>query len=314
MNKKPAFVIFGNSSAEAIFNIVASVSIVSDQYDVIYKNSFASNNLPFVIDDSLAKQMSIGWIQCISERRLDLSNISNTTDLLTYPDLNCSVLWPFHVADPLNFACGIPGGAMPYGDRAIIRLSETTDMNANQLIAAYEADLAAVDHDTIWAAEIQRWKHMDSLCQVQMTDFLTSHLSLRKLFLTPDHPTSLLLLELLRQILSLNRALSSAQVAAIAKRAVDSLSMEPFRAGETPVFRSVAERYSLKWWGESDRYASFDQIITREEYIYNYYITRRAQMLPNSAQEPKQRVRSIITLMRDKIMRLFHMVADRADQ
>ncbi|MEJ7933123.1 WcbI family polysaccharide biosynthesis putative acetyltransferase [Sphingobium sp. AN558] len=313
MNDKPVFVIFGNSSAEALSNIVRSVSIVSDEYDVVYRNSSRSTASPVVIDGDLAARLRIGWIQYDLKHKLDLNSIPPSADILTFPDLNCSALWPFHIADPLNFANGVPGGAIPYGDRAVIRLSDTPDLTADRLCAAYEAELATVDHDLLWAAQIQRWKQMDSSCQVQMTQFLTSHFGLRKLFLTPDHPTSLLLLELLRQILSFNRALSGAQIGAIAKKAVDTLSMEPFRAIETPVFRSVAKKYSLQWWDEGDHYASFDQSVTREQYLYNYYLTRRAQLPPATALEVEPQTENVMSAIRSQIARFFDMIAKRAD-
>jgi len=119
---------------------------------------------------------------------------------IVIPLLSCSALWPFAFDRPDEPA----GWRFPYGDRFLIgqlRQGRSPQQAANDYLAA---DLTArLKLDRLLAMEVQRWKHDDAKCDVQLASFLEAQILRQHLFFTPDHPTDRLLVELANRVLPL---------------------------------------------------------------------------------------------------------------
>lgn len=127
-----------------------------------------------------------------------LDNLPAATRRVVIPLMTCAVLWPYGFDKPNEPV----GWRFPYGDR-YLAAKIAKSVSPRQSVDDYLAlDIPVqLNMERLLDLEFRKFRQQDANTDVSLAKRLESQLLTSQMFFTPDHPTDLLILELINQIL-----------------------------------------------------------------------------------------------------------------
>jgi hypothetical protein len=277
---KPSFVIYGNCQSGVLEQATKFMPNVRETYDVVYVRSFDHpTEGRGMIDTEVMARCAVLWNQ--HDEQVPFSYDGPTPaemKLVTFPALDLGVLWPFETRDPLfGPDSKYEYGMFPYGDRLLIQAAEEGLSGDVGLARVHElAQRGIVDIERRLELEMLRLIRREQKSQVRMAAFVISTFKSKRLFYSYNHPTRLLLGELLNR-LTLATWPQAREPANPLHNIGDRVfaQWDPLDGFHVPIPKPVADSLGLTWWDESLRYRFHgDQTLTARKYAELYLAER----------------------------------------
>jgi hypothetical protein len=267
--------VYGNRQAEAIATVLGENSRIRDLVRITYLSSF---------DDVAAcrEQLSDGdvanyTILCEQYQPQTFpcrDRLAQTCFNLKFPALDSNLLWPFYCVNPYNVAepPDLPFGRFPYGDRIIVDAIDQR-MAPGEILDYYIGgwNHYQIDLDRFRSLETGRITEREIQCDVKMAEYILQYLAKRKLFWTVDHPTAILLEELIERILSACGRVEPRLLDADVRAALETRFGSKGAVGQMgiPIHPKVAEYFELEWYDPNEKFRGWDGTM----YSYTEYFS-----------------------------------------
>ena len=266
---RQTILVYGDNQAEAVSIILKKLTGIAQRFDVAYVSESAAGGLT---PEDVANCRYL----CAQSSKVPfphLAKLSKACRVVTFPLLDCELLWPLATVNPYNRPelPSFPSGKFPYGNSFIINCIEQ-DIPPQEILDLY---LSGVWFDTwpnldrLFVAETGRLFARDAECTVQMGAFVLKHFCRERLFSAPRNPTDKLLCELIVRILDAcfeSAAPASPQEVAGALASLGARDLLGMVG--VPVHPKIAEHFGLSWYHPGDRYNLFDvERVTYDEYF-----------------------------------------------
>ncbi len=265
-------VVYGNCQAEALARLMEKNSLIASSFKVVYYRSYdipGQTRTP--VSPEHLESCALFFSQYDPQPFPDLDRLPRECLKVHFPSMDVNLLWPFHCVNPYNQATpDFPFGPFPYGDRVILECV-AKGMSAAETLDYY---LTGWEHykpnlGALGRLERSRLEARDGHCDVKMGSFILDQLRSRRLFWTVNHPTQMLMRELLGRLFE-----ASERVAPALKEAdIEETVRVYFPAGELlkiasiPIHPAVARELDLEWYDPHERYGVFGNTYTYEEYF-----------------------------------------------
>lgn len=267
-------IVYGNCQADAITLALRKDAAVSNLYDVSYYRSFdhpTEGAMP--LDDAVVARCSLLCEQQDWQPfgRHDVLPADCVT--VKFPSADLNVLWPFNCVNPYNAPepPAFPFGRYAYGDRAIINAIDR-GMGPDDVLEYYLNgwDDYKVDLGRLLKLEQARLAARDARCDVKIGEFVLARFRKERLFWTINHPTTVLIREVIERLLhacgKVQPALEDADMEATL--AAHFPPAGPLGVVGVPIHPKVAEHLELEWYDPNERYRSWDgQTYSYVEYV-----------------------------------------------
>jgi Flp pilus assembly protein TadD len=201
---------------------------------------------------------------------------------LRVPNLRGDFLWPYGTREPHPLHEKLPRHALDHYDRGLgdsfLNRMAATGVPAEEAVARYmEVDFVRQRNlPRILELTLDRQRRRDTIAGIEVADFIAASLRSQKLFLTPGHPSELLMNRVTRPVLA---ALTDP---ALADRALSGQVVGPPEWRIEPVHPGVARVLGLDYLSEFTRFLVFDEaFLTFPEYALRY---ARGETLPEFRQ------------------------------
>lgn len=127
-----------------------------------------------------------------------LEQLGSEVIKIRIPLITCAFMWPFTFDRPNENV----GWRFPYGDRQLIAKMRE-DISPETVAADYFLENLGrqINLNRLFDLELQKWGKYDLESDVQIGGFLKDNIFIQRLFLTPDHPTDVVMVELANQLL-----------------------------------------------------------------------------------------------------------------
>lgn len=265
MPLKPArsLIVYGNCQGDAITSTLQADPIVPRLFDVAYCRSFDHPvEGQMLFDEQIARACALLWEQHDPLQFPKADALPADALRLRFPATDCNLFWPFHCVNKYDRPEPpvYPFGRFPYGDRVIIAAIDR-GMSAEEILDYYLNgwDDYKIDLDRLFELETARMKARDTRCDVKIADYVLKHLRTQRLFLTTNHPTSILLAELIERLLhasdSVQPALQDADIAETL--AANFPATGPLSVVGVPIHPRIAEHFGLEWYNRNELYRSW---------------------------------------------------------
>jgi Polysaccharide biosynthesis enzyme WcbI len=264
LSLKRSLILYGNCQADAMTSTLRLEPIVSGFYDVAYFRSFdhpSEGRMSF--DDRITRRCELLWEQHDPQTFPQTGLLPRDCLSVKFPAADFNLLWPFNCVNPYNAPepPTYPFGRYAYGDRVIANAIDR-GMNPDDILEYYlnAWDDYKVDLDRLLQLETARINARDARCDVKIGDFVLKRFRKERLFWTVNHPTPVLLRELIERLLQFSDpvqpVLADADV-------VTTLSTHfrpegPLGIVGIPIHPKVAEHLELEWYDPNERYHSWD--------------------------------------------------------
>ncbi|MDG3442653.1 WcbI family polysaccharide biosynthesis putative acetyltransferase [Nitrospirillum amazonense] len=273
---KPTLIVYGNCQAGVFFYALKAFPEVTEQWDLVTMRNFVH---PVDGHDKLPADEVTRCGVLLEQGSPSKNNINafpyqdqlpSTCRSIRFPPLDTNLLWPFNFVDPRNKPepPEHPFGRYPYGDRIVVELMRE-GLSGDEIWQAYQARSVErmPNFERLVELEISRLNERDTNCDIPMRSFLEENFWSKRLYLTPNHPTWILLGTLFAKL-----------VAAIlmdgrdyTERALNHFeAWQPWAAETLPIHPVVAERLNLKWFSPNEKTQYKGHHYTFDEYMKNY--------------------------------------------
>lgn len=275
---KPSILVYGNCQASAVSQTLTKLPGLSETYEVRYLPSF-------IHPVEGAAQVRQDWLdRChiFIEQKGAWSEFSRKAELprgvtlLRFPTVSMNSLWPLQANDPRNIPepPHYPFGRYPYGDRLVLELLEKGYVGEGLLREYLARDVGQMlDMDRLFELECGRLRQADSVCDIQMVDFILANFRTHRLFWTYNHPTAVMLKNLSNKILSALSQILGGMNAVMLRQWLDVCYRDWEPAGEisVAVHPQVIRHFQLKWADDETRYWHYlSPRMGFEEYMLRY--------------------------------------------
>jgi hypothetical protein len=257
-------IVYGNCQADAITLALRKDAVVQNLYDVSYYRSFDHpTEGTIALEERVVRNCSLLCEQHDRQAFPLQEMLPAHCVTVKFPAVDLNVLWPFNCVNPYNAPepPTFPFGRFAYGDRAIVNAIDR-GMSADDVLDYYlnRWDDYKVDLDRLLKLEQARLAARDARCDVQIADFVLSRFRKERLFWTINHPTTVLIREVIDRLL---HACGKAQPALEDADMENTLAAHfppagPLGVVGVPIHPKVAEHLELEWYDPNERYHSWD--------------------------------------------------------
>lgn len=297
-------IVYGNCQADAISSIFGEDPVTAECFRVLYLRSF--------------DHPSDGWDELRSEdvancavlcEQHDDSRPFPYRDLLPvachtikFPAIDCTLLWPFSCDNPYNEPEPpvFPFGRFPYGDRIIIDGIEKGKPPA-EILNYYRTgwERFGMNLDRLLEIESARLAARDARCDVKIGDFVLENFRRERLFWSNNHPTSVLLRELVHRLIAagLPREPLFAELDLDATITYRFPPEGPLGVASIPVHPKIVEHFRLAWYDAGARHQSFGGVTFSEPEYFEAMIresiafreAKKSRKAPSRAAQPREK-------------------------
>jgi tetratricopeptide (TPR) repeat protein len=289
---KETIIIFGNCQAQVMANCLNSISLLSNQYEIIWERNVDLPGWPPKEELPQSKIENCAYLfEQIGRKLIEFpqkDKLPSDCVIVRYPYLKLECLWPLlALNDPRN-KVELPkygAGRFPYGDKLVIgkiKNNVPKEVIFNEYMQMNIKD--HVDLDQRYGEDLQRITLVDEMCDVKVFNFIAEQVIDRRLFHTFCHPTSetmkFLLLEILKMAGLIEKNLSVKEIQSNEEGnrshalagGVAKYFEQPILAGvQVPIHPQVCEHFNLSWADTETRYQYFDYgALTFKEYMHIY--------------------------------------------
>ena len=273
-------VVYGNCQAEALANIIKKDILVQSRFRVIYYPDYET---PGQARETLTPQELNASALLFSQHGPDpfpyLDQLPKECLIVRFPSVDLNLLWPFNCVNPYNRPKPpeFDWGPFPYGDRIILECVEK-DMARDEILEYYLTGWPRYKPDLNRRARLET---RDGHCDLKMAPWVMEHFRNRRLFWTVNHPTQIVLREVLQRLIH-----ASASVDPHLQDAdLEETQRVYFPAGEQlsianiPIHPSLAEELQLEWYNPHQSFEVFGKVYSYEEYfrrMIDYCVSERA--------------------------------------
>lgn len=195
-------VLFGNCQSEQLFRLL-SVLLSPSGYELqnFSNNARTGNKLPSEEILSAIRTSDYLIYQPLSKKHGELSEenilaiIKDSCRAISYPYIFNSGVYSLCHAPRAN----THGYGMIYGEEVIISLVEG-GKSREEIITAYKNETIDFDLEKRFRDSLGEMGQRESQMDIHLTEFIEKHYQEHKLFITHNHPSNLLLFEILKQI------------------------------------------------------------------------------------------------------------------
>lgn len=194
--KKQSCVIFSNGQGLGLQHFLKKSSDFLNYYNVLFLSNYKSEWQEQKLPSELLKKATIVIYQDIhnNDLHLKLQDISkyiqNTNRLISFPNIYFSGLWPFF-EEGENIVCG---------EEIIEAINKGEGFKS--LIQRFCSLSIYFDFEKRFSNSKQRLIHNEINTDIKISDFILKNIHDKKLFLTQNHPTSIVFSYLTNQLLS----------------------------------------------------------------------------------------------------------------
>lgn len=257
-------ILYGNCQADAITSTVRADPIVSGFYEVAYCRSFdhPTEGRP-AFEERLTRQCAILWEQHDPQPYPQNNVLSKDCLVVKFAAADLNLLWPFNCVNPYDAPEPpvFPFGRYAYGDRIVANAIDR-GMNADDILDYYLNgwDDYKIDIGRLLQLETARIRARDARCDVGIGDFVLSRFRKDRLFWTVNHPTPVLLHELIERLLHASDSVQPVLLDADIEHTLrNNFAPEgPLGVVGVPIHPKVAEILELEWYDPNERYRSWD--------------------------------------------------------
>lgn len=257
-------IVYGDCQAEAVAAVLGKDPSISNRLRVVYSRSYdhpveGRSRLP----DKVVADCAVLCEQHDPQGFRQRENLPEDCFTVKFPALDLNVLWPFNCPNPFNAPEPpvFPFGRFPYGDRVIVAAidkglppGEILDCYLNRW-NDYKPDL-----ERLLLLERARVSARDTHCDVKMAERVLGQFEKRRLFWAINHPTNVLLEELIEGILGacgrINPLFVDADIASTLTNHFGPTG--PLGAVNIPVHPRVAEHLRLEWYAPNETFRTWD--------------------------------------------------------
>jgi len=195
-------VLFGNCQSEQLFRLF-SLLLPQSEFEIknFSNNTRTGNLLPSEEILSAIRGCDVLIYQPLSKNHGDLSE----DNLLKIIRSNCTkISFPYIFNSGVYSLCHAPrstthGYGMIYGEEVIIDLVKA-GKNREEIIEDYKNGVIDFDLKTRFRESIAEMAKREAQLDIKLTDFIEKNYQKQKNFITHNHPSNLLLLEIIRQV------------------------------------------------------------------------------------------------------------------
>lgn len=286
-------IVVGDCQALVLKQALASDAFVCQQYEihmVSVEHLGAHTELP----DDVWQRCSVVWLQVGSEF---LSTKEDEPDavspklnpaarVIRFPAIWLRAIWPNHLWDPL-YNDPVAMAEFPYSDSILIELSKG-DLQSGALVDVYEEKTSRVVPRL--AKQLERETQLivarDLRVDVPMGGYILSNFKRHRLFFSYNHPTRMVMRELLQRLITATwpqESKEGSELAGAAARNEHLKRTDTLHMYDYPVASSIASSLGLQWWSEDDEYLSDVYNGTRTarrfgEYVEAFIENRRRRL------------------------------------
>jgi hypothetical protein len=127
-----------------------------------------------------------------------------------------------------------------------------------------------MDLDEIYANDLRRWRAEGRKTDMQLANFIESHLATDRVFVASNLPGPLLLREMVDQVLDDGMLRDLVDPATLAAELDILLDGYAGQQEEIPIHSRVASHFGLAWWSADFKYRWMNNLRTHREYILDY--------------------------------------------
>lgn len=271
--QQKTLLVYGNCQAEALFNLMQKDALVSSLFRVLYYPSFEApggTRVPLSPDD--LSRCALFFSQHDPEPFPYADQLPENCLIVHFPSVDFNLLWPFNCINPYNKPefPQFPWGRFPYGDRVILECVKS-GMAAGDILEYYLTGWEQYKPDLKRLARLEEGRLIsrDGHCEVQMAQWVLERFRRERLFWTVNHPTQMLLCEVLQ---GLFRAAAGLEPA-LQNADIRKTSQVYFPAGEQlsianiPIHPALAEELQLEWYDPGQTFKVFGEVYSYEEYF-----------------------------------------------
>lgn len=263
-SRRRGLIVYGNCQADAIALALGRDPVVTSIFDVRYCRSF---NHPtegmMTFPEDVVRRCAILCEQHDRETFPKRDLLPDDCVTVKFPSVDCNALWPFNCVNPYNAPelPVFPYGRFAYGDRVIVAAVDRGMTGSEALEYYLEGwETYKIDLDRLLKLEAARLAARDSHCDVKMADAIVERFRKERLFWTVNHPTTVLLRELIEKLLS---------CCGVAYPVIEDADMDatlqmhfppagPLGIIGVPIHPKVAEHFQLEWYDPGERYCLWD--------------------------------------------------------
>lgn len=266
----PTLLIYGNCQAEAIADSVINYPGVADRFRIQYVRSYniTEQDERDALPDEVRDGVDLLFEQVTPFVRLQDRFTFPNAKAVTFPSLDCNVLWPLRADEPRMRPepPAFPFGRFTYGDKIINQVVAEGLQGDDAWQAFWTRSSEAVpDMERFLAVEQRRWAAAERLVDVQMSDVVFGDIRNSRLFWTYNHPCRLLLCRLGARLV---HAAGLARTEDEALQSYQGALSWPF--GEdyhAPVHPAVAAGLGLAWWHPDLAWRRYDDHFSYEQFV-----------------------------------------------
>lgn len=194
--KKKICIIFSNGQGQGVKHFLRKSPDFHNCYDVIFLSNYKSEWQQKKLPSELLKKAAIVIYQDINDndRHLKLQDISKhiqrAIQLISFPNIYFSGLWPFF-EEGENIVCG---------EEIIEAINKGEGFKS--LVQRFCSLSICFDFEKRFSNSKQRLIYNEINTDIKISDFILKNIHKEKLFLTQNHPTSIVFSYLVNQILS----------------------------------------------------------------------------------------------------------------
>ncbi|HIJ91448.1 MAG: WcbI family polysaccharide biosynthesis putative acetyltransferase [Desulfobulbaceae bacterium] len=195
--KKQLCIIFSNGQGLGVQHFLNKSPHFANYYDIIFLCNYKSEWQEKKIPSELLKNASVVIYQDLlnNDRHLKFKDIGkfihSSSRLISFPNIYFSGLWPFFEE----------GANILSGEEILDDINKGEGFKS--LIRKFCSLSLELDFDKRFSNSKQQLIHNESNTDIKISDFILEHIHKEKLFLTQNHPTSIVFAYLVNQILSL---------------------------------------------------------------------------------------------------------------
>ena len=273
-DSRASLIVYGNCQAEAVVTSLRADMHFTSILQPVYLRSFEHPvEGRATLDAKHLSRAALLWEQHDPVRFPYADRLKEQVMAVTFPSADLQLLFPFNCVNPYNAPEPpvFPFGRFAYGDRAILRAIDR-GMTRGQVLEYYltQWDDYKIDLDRFMQMETARLRARDEKCDISIGDFVLANFRKERLFWTVNHPTSLLLAELIERLLAasdlVDPALADSDITATL--ATQFQPEGPLGIVSVPIHPRVADHLRLEWYDPNERYRMWDgSTYSYEEYF-----------------------------------------------
>lgn len=280
---RPTFILLGSCRADVLAQALRRIPVLADRFEIHYFRSYKHPIFGWESPDpDLFRRCAILWEELGQWESFPYKEaLQAGAQVLTFPSVDFTCLWPHRCRDPLNRPepPALPDGPFPYGDARVIELMkasgdpEATLKVIQKLDQGFEKRL-----DRLFELESFRILANDAKCTIPFGGFILDTFTQVRTHYTYNHPTPFLFHALLLQLVQATDFGGDIPFQAV-YRPLRTLfdDWDPLPYYRIPVHPQVAEHFSLQWYSPSIGYGHTPEESLPFDDYYRRYIAWRLQ-------------------------------------